>query len=212
MQQEGITGQKAFTLIEVLVAIAIVAMLTILFIPNINRSLSKNNLAGDAQLLSSKIESARLLAGSTQRADNSASGYYGIYLPPGVGSSFAIIRATADVSNPLTFGLPCNPEGLISITTKSAMFPDSCVVETVTLSPGVTLNDAQKSFRFIFFRAPAQQVYFGDNSIDQGSVTLSDRLPDSFSAGIQLRYGSKTATIHINNATGQVESTTYADN
>lgn len=197
--------RRGFTLIEVLVVIAIVGVLTILLIPNINRSLSKNNLAGDAQLLSSKIETARLLAGSTQKAEgNDAFGYYGIYLPPQTGNTFQVIRVSADPNNAGAMTLPCNANDII--TNK---FPAKCIVETITLSQGVTMTFAGSSYRFVLFRTPSQQAYFADDSANPGSLVIGDAPGAVFQPGIKLQYGSKTVTMNINNTTGQVSSVTY---
>lgn len=195
----------AFTLIEVLVAISIIAVLTILLIPNINRSLSKNNLAGDVQLVSSNIESARLLAGSTQKVELDNFGYYGLYIPPN-GDKLAIIRVSADPNDPKSVpaNASCDPKTLIVSGLDSY---STCVVDTINLSQGVSLVSTGTLNRFVLFRAPSQQVYFADNSSDP--LVISNPPLASISQGIALQYGSKTATIYLNDATGQVSNVTY---
>src|SRR3990167_7907097 len=85
------TTKRSFTLIELLIVIAIISILIGVLVPSMSRSLSGNWLSSDVEVLRAKIEETRLLAGSTQNADEQAGtpelpgtarvGYYGIYLP-----------------------------------------------------------------------------------------------------------------------------------
>lgn len=203
--------RRGYTLIEVIVTISIVAMLTILLVPNINRSLVKNNIAGDADVLSSKIESARLLAGSTQQADIvdpsdtadlTRPSYYGVYLPPSNSDTLQIIRVFM-AQDPKYL---CDPSLLITGT-----LPSRCVVDTIKFSQGVQMAnqaaDPSVPYRVILFKTPSQQVYYGDNSVDSSKIAITG--PSQSPYTITLKSGTKTATININTSTGRVSGVSY---
>ena len=195
--------KRGYTLIEVLITITIISVLTVLLIPSINRSLSRNNIAGDAQLLTSKIESARLLAGSTQQGDTS--GYYGVYLPPNGYDYIQVVFVSTDPSK------TCDPTGLI--TGNTSLFSASCIVDTVRLSQGVQMANPSGLYRLILFKTPSQQVFYGDNTDNATKIAIKN--PDtgfaSFAQGITLKYNknAKTATVNINSTNGQVSGVSY---
>jgi len=171
--------KKAFTLVELLIVIAIMALLIGALIPSIDRSLSSNRLASDVEVFKSKLEEARLLAGSTQTNDEIVGeektgkdrvGYYGILIPgsdvisdPGTyGPQFyAIVR----LSNPFIFFSGnegyCTGAQALKDAYMNNTGEGTCLVEKVLLTSNVkyfqnpTFNIHAK---LIAFRVPTQQV------------------------------------------------------
>lgn len=191
--------KKAFTLIEVLITIAIISLMATLLIPNINRSLTKNNIANDAQLLQAKLEQTRLLAGSTQQFDE-GKGYYGLYFPYGTdGKTVYILRIQEEDK--------CTP---IMLANQNDFLTNqkNCIVEEIRLSSGVT--HSTNNFVLILFKAPTQQLY---GSIYEGGRGISIVPPlttipfpvqwDDFS-NLVLNNGEKTATLSVNKVTGKL--------
>ena len=188
--------KRGYTLIEVLVTIAIVALLTILFIPDISRSLKNNNLAGDVELVSSSVQSARLLSGSTQQVDagsnNSSTGYYGVYFT--TNQSKIYIERISDGAD-----CPLNSNN------------NNCTVQEIDLSSGTTIssvvyNTSDISKLLIYFQAPTQQLLFA-----YGSASLSpvSAVSGSDMIRIKLLNNGKTAILSISPITGEVTSTSY---
>ncbi|MEK7534937.1 MAG: prepilin-type N-terminal cleavage/methylation domain-containing protein [Patescibacteria group bacterium] len=165
------TTKRSFTLIELLTVIAIISILIGVLVPSMSRSLSGNRLASDVEVLRAKIEETRLLAGSTQTADESLGsdlpgtdrvGYYGILFPTedmiGSGPSFyAIVRLSRPMTQ--TGDGYCDASGSPSGILYQVIHGGPCIIERVNLSTGVSFNtSALPGQRIIGFRVPSQQV------------------------------------------------------
>ena len=197
-------GSKSFTIIELLVTVAIIGLLVALLIPNIDRSLSKNQIVNDVDLFKAKLEETRLLAGSTQQIDESSNnidpnnpgadevGYYAIVIPPDDSTYFNIVK----MSHPVTNGL-CTAEIVIDNDLNSG-----CIVERVNLSKNITLSNRSNLYQFIVFRVPTQQI----STLELGANW--EVVPLVFDNPVfELRYldpAELTATINIDSYTGRV--------
>ncbi|MBI4948459.1 type II secretion system protein [Candidatus Berkelbacteria bacterium] len=193
--------KKAFTLIEVLITIAIIALMATLLIPNINRSLSKNNIANDAQLLQAKLEQVRLLAGSTQQFD-SGKGYYALYFPSDSNKDVYILRVDDTTDNPTA---TCKISSFTNSEVISQTYGD-CVVEKIPLSNGVTHQTTSPVF--VLFKVPTQQLFkaqytpnVGIEIVDPQNIVYSSWIDFS---DLSLNNGEKTATLSVNNVTGKL--------
>lgn len=199
-------GSKSFTIIELLVTIAIIGLLVALLIPNIDRSLSKNQIVNDVDLFKAKLEETRLLAGSTQQIDESSNnidpndpsadevGYYAIVIPRDDSTYFNIVK----MSHPVTNGL-CTADKVINNINNN--IPD-CIVERVNLSKNITLSNRSNRYQFIVFRVPTQQI----STLELGANW--EVVPLVFDNPVfELRYldpAELTATINIDSYTGRV--------
>jgi len=197
-----LSQQKAFTLIELLVSMAIIGLLVALMVPAINRSLSNNNIANDADLLKAKLEETRLLAASTQQADTQK-GYYALYLPKGNPVSyFAILRLTASSTDD-TFVAPCTAE--IAMGQAIADDPNnfSCVVDRVNLSSNVVLLNGGAD-RLIIYRSPNQELFEGRIAADTHWHALSPVFNWGANVKLKLQSPAKVATISVDAQTGKL--------
>jgi prepilin-type N-terminal cleavage/methylation domain-containing protein len=169
------TTRRSFTLIELLIVIGIISILIGVLVPSISRSLSSNRLASDVEVLRAKIEEARLLAGSTQTADEQLGvpipgadrvGYYGLFFPsadilrdqlfPSKPDFYAIIR----LSRPLGQSGEgyCDPNKVIHQLMSSSGNGD-CVIERINLTSGVVYDRSTlEGQRTIAYKVPSQQV------------------------------------------------------
>src|SRR3990167_5446871 len=175
------TTKRSFTLIELLIVIAIISILIGVLVPSMSRSLSGNRLASDVEVLRAKIEEARLMAGSTQTNDEQIGKdlpntdrvcYYGILFPtqdmidnannPQRGTSFyAIIRLSRPIQSWPTTGDGigyCSPTGDTNgILDQAIKGIGACLVERVNLTGGVAFDSsALPGQRIVGFKVPSQ--------------------------------------------------------
>lgn len=195
-------NSQAFTLVELLVSVAIISLLIALIIPNIDRSLSKNNLSNDVELFKAKLEETRLLSGSTQQIDEyygdagstsqDATGYYGILLHRGARAYFSIVR----LSYPIAAVSACMPANVI---TQAENQSGECFIERVNLTPGVKTAALPENF-FIVYRTPVQEL---SKVVRTGGGWIVD-VPTFPTPLFQLTYESKTAKVDVDDYTGRV--------
>ncbi|HUD21138.1 MAG TPA: type II secretion system protein [Candidatus Saccharimonadales bacterium] len=188
--------RRGFTLIELLVTIAIIGMLTGLLVTNIDKSLSQNRIANDAQLFSTKVEEVRLTAASTQSSDEQSVspttkqdiGYYGIYL--GVDKhSFYLLKLPSD---------------LTGITDSDLSTNTNFVVQKEVLSSGVTVvGGSNHSDEVLAYRVPSQELFCLKRNSTTGKWSATT--PIFSSPFFQLAYQKKTASVKIDDYTGKVE-------
>ncbi|MDO8650275.1 MAG: prepilin-type N-terminal cleavage/methylation domain-containing protein [Candidatus Berkelbacteria bacterium] len=226
------TTKRSFTLIELLTVIAIISILIGVLVPSMSRSLSGNRLASDVEVLRAKIEETRLLAGSTQTADEQSGveiegkdrvGYYGILIPGGStylsdpsNQYYAIVR----LSNPVTQTRE-DPEydgycsGLNAVNDAN-VGSGSCLVERVNLTKGVKFNKADPynlDFKVLAFRVPSQQLteIYCPHSCSRydpnhNFTIVPEPLFNQYVDGVylQLTHNNKKATIKVESYTGKL--------
>lgn len=158
--------KRGFALIELLVSIAIIGMLVALLIPMIDRNLQRGQLAGDTEIIRSKIELTRLLAGSTQQIDEPTSGfipfednlvdqvgYYAVYFPNN-DRNFYLVRLTSDLNGNDT----CSAKNVFN---NSNVIPNECLIERVAYSRNiqVRINSPWSNTGFVIaYKPPFQQL------------------------------------------------------
>lgn len=207
--KRGVTQRVGFTLIELLISIAIIGLLLTILIPSIDRSLSRNDLANDAELFKSKVEETRLMASSTQQVD-SVSGmpgqtaYYGVYVPGGTLASGAAFFTIVRVSAPTQRFPVCSFTTVAGQSTDPAL-SQQCVVQRIAFSRNVRIEHTAGQGRFLLFTIPTQQVQDGVY-VTRWGVAASPS-PWSF----DLHYDSKRATINIEAYTAKV-TINYSNN
>lgn len=191
-----------FTLVELVISIAIMGLLTALLVPNIDRSLSKNNLAIDVDLFKAKLEETRLMAGSTQQLDQ-GTGFYGLYLPPGDNNYFTVVRLSSGSS--LAFGAPCTVETAVIESQPGFSGENICLIERISLGRGVTLSNTGGD-RLIIYKAPTQIL----GEAKRAGSSWEAGTPDfNWGGTLQLKTNTKTATVVLESYTGKV-SVTYS--
>lgn len=209
--------RQGFTLIEVLITIAIIGMLLALLVPMVDRSLGKNRVATDAEIFRSKLEEVRLLSGSTQQADESSTsehtnfdetGYYAIWLHSDAYRSdhYDIVRLSSPV-NATGQDVPCKPN---DVQTQAWDQSGPCFVERITMSNNVKLSCkvcgpglGDRNNHFLAFRVPTRQFY--DVHVVNG-VWVEDR-PVFNGSVIELTFSGKTAKVSLEPYTGKVKVT-----
>lgn len=198
------TKTGGFTLIELLISISIIGILLALVIPNIDRSLSGNDLANDAEIFKSKVEETRLMASSTQQVDSGTSdadAYYGVYLPPDTTKRFyTIVRVTKS-------GAICPVAEVVSASNDTSL-AQTCIVQRIALSRNVSFQAVSE--QLILFRVPTQQTFRATKV--SGSWTIGN--PDFGAAPAPspvLTYDTKRATLNIEAYTAKV-TITYTNN
>lgn len=212
-------GQKAFTLIEVLISIAIIGLLIALIIPNIDRNLSKNSVAYDAELFKAKLEEVRLMSGSTQQIDetpgNAGTGladdtrYYAIVLHrlnPADQQFFSIVRISSPYGNPNPG--QCNFTRFPNVIAQAVAQEGPCFVQRVTLSRGVKITvkaqetQAGPDTFLVAYKAPTQQMTMFTRPNVAGSWTEVE--PIFSDPAFELTYKGKKANVKIDDFTGRV--------
>lgn len=210
----------AFTVVEMLIAIAIIAMLSALLVPVIGRSLGKNRLANDAEMFRSKLEEVRLLAGSTQGGDESTFGasevnvidevgHYAMLIPAGSTDYFAIVRLSEPVSPGNIDAPPSNYcPATLAIThadpSSSVSGDRFCLVERIDLSSGVDLVSSDN--RLVAFKVPSKQI--NEISKDRDVWKVSAPL---FNWEFNLTSSGKTARVVLGPFTANVVVTYSTD-
>lgn len=150
-------ARRAFTLIEVIVSMAVMSVLLSIFMSGIDRSTGSERLANEVEVFDSKLQAVRLLAGSTQTSDDPPSlnnldsdkvGYYALVLNSGrEEASYSVIK----VSWPLTPDSP-TAERPCPIALASQLDP-TCLVEKVKLQRQLTYEASEQSI--FAYRVPS---------------------------------------------------------
>jgi prepilin-type N-terminal cleavage/methylation domain-containing protein len=197
--------RRGYTLIELMISISIMALLTVLLVPVIDKSLSKNNIASDAELIASQVESTRLLAGSTQQFDN-GQGFYGLFIPSS-GSQFYIVRISGDGTG--KFALKATDQ--LAACPIDEVFPDptalpNCIVSTESLSSNVTFaqTGASTDPQTIIFNAPTQTL------VNYSNPSATPAPSSGWTVKLTLNGSTKIATLSIDGVTGSV-TTSYTN-
>ncbi len=214
-----VTTKRAFTVIEMLVSIAIIGLLTTLLVPMVDRNLGKNRLANDAEMFRAKLEEVRLLSGSTQGSDESTFtsgddrvkdevGHYAMLIPKANRGSdyFAVVRLSDPVSITLGGADPpppnyCSASLAISHADPSSSFSSDerfCLVDRVTLSSGVGLTNNGEN-RLVSFKVPSKQI----NEITKDRENWGVSAP-IFDWVFSLTSGGKTAKVNLEPYTAKV--------
>ena len=201
--------RRGFTLIELLVSIAIMGLLIALLVPNINRSLQKNQIAEDVELFKAKLEETRLMAGSTQQSSTGDNGYYGVYIAPGENDEFYIVRVDKDPNK--------NDVGICGVTTITNQISDSgevgsCVVERVAMTGTIANPNSNGAARIVAYNTPVQQLV-AIRAETGGQTVVWAVYPPVFSASpvawdpfaiISSKNTSKTAEVKLGDYSGKV--------
>lgn len=198
--------RKGFTLIELIISMAIISLLIALILPNIDRSLSKNNVANDAELFKAKVEEVRLLAGSTQIVDETDGdagtidqdnvGYYAIMLDLQgfAGDYFSLVRISYPLSNA---SLPCAPN---RVATQARDESGPCFVQRVKVSSDMQRVSGNHDRFFLAFTAPTQQF----TKIQNEPTGWQEYSHTSSLPVFQLTNVGKTAKVKLDDFTGRV--------
>lgn len=189
-----IKKRPGFTLIELIVTMAIIGLLTGLLVTNVSHSLSNNRLADDVALLNSKVEHTRLLAGSTQQSATTPglqtdpdSAYYALYFPAASNTSYDVVKVSSDLNS---------GQCAINVLTNA-----NCLVQQVTLGNGVTLLPHPD--QYLAFKAPVQQL----TGFSSTTGTWQPTTPSFTAPFLKLTFNARSATVTVDPITGKISAT-----